>query len=156
MLEDESASTSHQARSAVADAIKTIVANKVHSCHGKRRDIVNLCPGWGLSMSLNNEPERMMILPRLTTDVQDKIVSSGQPDMRCRSRPKQPEEKAAFGQKIVGELPAYLHWLENEFEIPVEWRSSRFGVKEFQNPQLLESLDELSPATILLELIDQL
>jgi hypothetical protein len=76
--------------------------------------------------------------------------------MRCRLRPKHRKKKAAFWQEIVGELPAYLHLLENEFEIPVEWRSSRFGVKEFQNPQLLEYLDELSPATILLELIDQL
>ena len=55
-----------------------------------------------------------------------------------------------------GRIAGVFAWLENEFEIPVEWRSSRFGVKEFQNPQLLESLDELSPATILLELIDQL
>lgn len=156
MLEDESGSTSHQARSALADAIKTIVANKVHSCHGKRRDIVNLCPGWGLSMSLNNEPERMMILPRLTADVQDKISILRATRYAMPVATETPEEKAAFGQKIVGELPAHLHWLENEFEIPVEWRSSRFGVKEFQNPQLLESLDELSPATILLELIDQL
>jgi hypothetical protein len=85
MLEGESASTSHQARSALADAIKTMAANKVHPCHGKRRDIVNLCPGWSLSMSSNNEPEQMMIVPRLRADVQDKISILGQPDMRCRS-----------------------------------------------------------------------
>jgi hypothetical protein len=76
-------------------------------------------------MSLNNEPERMMILPRLTADVQDKISILRATRYAMPVATKTPEEKAAFGQKIVGELPAYLHWLENEFAIPVEWRSSR-------------------------------
>jgi hypothetical protein len=102
MLEDESASTSHQARSALADAIKTIAADKVHPCHGKRRDIVNLCPGWRLSMSLNNEPERMMILPRLTADVHDKISILRATRYAMPVATETPEEKSRILAKDRG------------------------------------------------------
>jgi hypothetical protein len=156
ILEDESASTSHMARSALGAAIKTIAVNQIHQCHGKRRDIVNLSPRWWLSISLNNEPERMMILPRLTNDVSDKIIL-----LRAIRHPmpvptETADEKSAFWQKLMEQLPGYLHWLETEFEIPTECVSPRFGIKEFHHPELVEALDELSPAFVLLELIDQL
>jgi hypothetical protein len=156
MLEDESASVSHQARSALGAQIKAIAVNKIHPCHGKRRDIVNLCPWWRLSISLNNEPERMMILPRLGEDVSDKIIL-----LRVTRHPMPmptatAEEKELFRQVISQQLPGYLSWLENEFKIPNEWVSQRFGIREFHHPELIESLDELSPASTLLELINQL
>jgi hypothetical protein len=156
ILEDESASTSHMARSALGAAIKTIAVNQIHQCHGKRRDIVNLAPRWRLSISLNNEPERMMILPRLSNDVSDKIIL-----LRATRKPmpeptETPDEKDAFWQRLIAELPGYLHWLETQFEIPKEWVSTRFGIKEFHHPELVAALDELSPAFVLLELIDQL
>jgi hypothetical protein len=156
ILEDESASISHIARSALGAAIKTIAVNEIHQCHGKRRDIENLCPRWRLSISLNNEPERMMILPRLSNDVSDKIIL-----LRATRHPMPvaidtADEKAAFRQSLMDQLPGYLHWLETEFEIPKKWTSPRFGIKEFHHPELVEALDELSPAFVLLELIDQL
>jgi hypothetical protein len=43
-----------------------------------------------------------------------------------------------------------------EFQIPQQWTSSRFGIGNFHHPELVHSLDELSPAFALLELIDQL
>jgi hypothetical protein len=128
MLEDESASVSYQARSALGAQIKAIAVNKIHACHGKRRDIVNLCPWWRLSISLNNEPERMMILPRLGEDVSDKIIL-----LRVTRHPMPmptatAEEKELFRQVISQQLPGYLSWLENEFKIPNEWVSQRFGI----------------------------
>lgn len=52
------------------------------------------------------------------------------------------------------ELPGYLWWLENQFTIPNEYLSTRFGVSAFHHPALLEALDELSPAFRVLGLID--
>jgi hypothetical protein len=155
MLEDEAASTSHQARSALGAAIKAIAVNKVHPCHGKGRDIVNLCPWWRLTISLNSEPERMLIIPRLTPDVSDKIIL-----LRVIRHPMPipvgtADQKESFWNQLMNELPGYLDWLENEFEIPADFRSERFGVREFHHPELVEALDELSPANTLLDLIDQ-
>lgn len=156
ILEDGSASTSHMARSALGAGIKTIAVNKIHQCHGKRRDIINLCPRWRLSISLNNEPERMMILPRLSNDVSDKIILLRAIRHPMPARTETADEKAAFWERLMDELPGYLHWLETQFEIPKGWVSLRFGIREFHHPELMEALDELSPAFALLELIDQL
>jgi hypothetical protein len=155
MLEDEAASTSHQARSALGAAIKAIAVNKIHPCHSKGRDIVNLCPWWRLTISLNSEPERMLIIPRLTADVSDKIIL-----LRVIRHPMPiavgtADQKQSFWNRLIDELPGYLYWLENEFEVPADFRSDRFGVREFHHPELVEALDDLSPASVLLELIDQ-
>jgi hypothetical protein len=156
ILEDEAASTSHHARSALAACIKGIAVNKVHQCHGKRRDIVNLSPWWRLSISLNNLPERMMILPQLSDDVFDKITL-----LRAIPNPmpyptETADDKAAFWQILMDQLPGYLFWLETQFQIPPEWKTPRFGIKEFHHPELVQALDELNPACVLLELVDQL
>ncbi len=156
VLEDESASTSHQARSELGAHIKNITVNRIHACHAKRRDIVNLCPWWRLSISLNDQPERMLILPRLTDDVRDKIVLLRATRHAMPIIAETADQKAAFWEMIMRELPGYLYWLETHFIIPEEWVSARFGVREFHHPELVRSLDELSPASVLLELIDQL
>jgi hypothetical protein len=156
VLEDESASTSHIARAALSAAIKAIAVNQMHQCHAKRRDIVNLCPRWWLTISLNNEPERMMILPRLSSDVFDKIILLRTIRHPMPEPTQTADEKAAFWARLIAELPGYLHWLETQFEIPNDWVSPRFGVKEFHHPELVQALEELSPAFDLLYLIDQL
>lgn len=156
VLEDESASTSHVARAALGAAIKAIAVNKIHPCHGKRRDIVNLFPWRRLTISLNDEPERMLILPRLTSDVSDKIILLRAIRHPMPEATDTTEQKDSFWSKLMAELPGYLHWLEREFRIPDEWISPRFGIKHFHHPELVQSLDELSPAITLLELIDQL
>jgi hypothetical protein len=155
MLEDEAASTSHQARSALGAQIKAITVNKFHACHGKGRDIVNLCPWWRLTISLNSEPERMVIIPRLMADVADKIILLRATRHQMPAPTGTADQRESFWNQLMNELPGYLYWLENEFEIPGEWESDRFGVKEFHHPELVEALEELSAASILLELIDQ-
>jgi ParB-like chromosome segregation protein Spo0J len=47
VLEDEAASTSHQARAMLGSQIKAITVNRVHPCHGKRRDIETFARGGG-------------------------------------------------------------------------------------------------------------
>ena len=156
ILEDEAASTSHHARSALAACIKGIAVNKVHQCHGKRRDIVNLSPWWRLTISLNNEPERMMILPQLSSDVFDKITLLQAFPNPMPYPTETADDKAAFWEILMDQLPGYLFWLENEFEIPLKWKAPRFGIREFHHPELVQALDELNPACVLLELVDQL
>ena len=63
IMEDESASTIYRDRIALGTSIKNLIADKVHPCHPKHRQIVNLCPWWRLSISLNNRPERLLVLP---------------------------------------------------------------------------------------------
>lgn len=66
------------------------------------------------------------------------------------------EEKEAFWNAMVAELPAFIHWLLNVFEIPEELRDPRrYVVKTWHHPIVREALECLSPEVELLELIDR-
>jgi hypothetical protein len=155
MLEDEAASTINKDRQALAVSIKNIIANRIHPCHQKNRPIVNLAPWWRLSISLNDRPERLLVLPPLTDDVADKIILLR---ASCHPMPmlaETPEQKELFWKGLTSELPAFLYWLLNEYKIAETWRNTRFGIRAFHHPLLLTELEELSPAMALLGLIDQ-
>jgi hypothetical protein len=154
MLEDEAVSTSHAARVALGANIKNLIANRVQPCHAKYREIVNLAPWWRVSISLNDRPERMLVLPPLDEDMRDKIILLRASFHEMPMAAESPEEKELFWRTLKSELPAFLHWLL-EFEIPDDWRNTRFGIRAFHHPQLLAELEELSPAMALLSLIDQ-
>jgi hypothetical protein len=64
------------------------------------------------------------------------------------------EQREAFWQKLISELPAFLHFLLN-WEIPQEIRHPRYGMKTWHHPELLRALDALAPETRLLSLIDE-
>jgi hypothetical protein len=141
----------------LAVAIKSIVANQQQPCHAKGRDIVNLCPWWRVTISLNDRSDRMLVLPPLEhEDIAGKIVLLRATAYPMPMATNSVEEKAKFWRTLTDELPAFLHWLTTDFEIPGDWRDSRFGVKAWHSPALLTELEELSPALTLLELIDRL
>jgi hypothetical protein len=35
-----------------------------------------------------------------------------------------PEDRERFWNQLVSELPAFLYWLINEYEIPSDWRTA--------------------------------
>lgn len=155
MLEDENASTSHHDRLALAAQIKGIAVNRIHPCHGKRRDIVNISPWWRLTISLNDRPDRLLVLPHLSDDIADKIILLQATKAQMPMPTETAEERDTFWKTLISEIPAFLWWLDHSFVIQPEFISSRFGVREFHHPGLLEALNELSPSYALLTLIDQ-
>ena len=54
---------------------------------------------------------------------------------------------------MCAELPGFVHFLDN-YEIQEKYKDSRFGLKAFQHPDLVEVLKEMSHEIRLLELID--
>lgn len=145
MLEDENADTSIAARLGLAASIKQICVNEVQPCHAKHRPIVNLRPFWRLSVSVNDEPERLTIIPPLARDIADKIII-----LRCgRVRWPMPADTregwARLRAAMDAELPAFIHYLLEAHEIPGELRSDRYGVAHWHHPELAEALESLSP-----------
>ena len=63
MLDDESASTEIRARRAFGAQLKQITASRDQRCHAKHRAGVILTPFWRLTISVNDEPENLMVLP---------------------------------------------------------------------------------------------
>lgn len=154
LMEDPVSTTLTKDRVFFGEMIKGIVVNDNHRLHRKREDALTGLPFWRLSISLNDDPDKMRVLPLLTPDTRDKLmifhVESNPLPMPTTTL----AERQAFREAIASELPAYAHWLLEEWKIPKEIQATRFGVKEWHHPSLVTELFEDTPAAELLMLID--
>ena len=153
VIEDNAASTDIRARRSFGALLKTITVNECQPCFTKGREAVNLTPFWRLSITVNDEPENLLVLPPIDESIEDKLIL-----LKASSRPmpmptETLEERRAFWEMLLSELPAFVHFLEG-WEIPDALRGHRFGVRHFHHPDLLRTLDDLAPETQLLDLID--
>lgn len=153
MIEDEVASTDIRARRHFGARIKDFTVNEVQSCHPKNRPAMSLTPFWRVSMSVNCEPENLMILPPLDESLSDKIILLKVQKHDMPMPTGTDEERKLFWNALISELPGFLSDL-CRWDIPKELRSERFGVTHFHHPELLESIEGLAPETRLLSLID--
>ena len=153
-IEDESSSTDIRSRRHLGARIKDFTVNETQSHHAKSRQAITLRPFWRVSISLNDEPENLLILPPLDESLADKIML-----LKAQKRPmpmptQTLAERERFKATIASELPAFVHFLLHQYEIPEELKSDRFGVAHYHHPELVEALDDLSPQLRLLALLD--
>ncbi len=141
----------------LADELKRLIATESHSLHPKYCDAFTLFPWWRVTLSINDNVDRLKALPSLTSDFGDKILL-----LLCESLPMPmptdtPEERRAFREAIAAELPAFVAFLM-AWEIPAECRqtrhASRFGYDHFHHPRLTAALFEQSPESSLLYILD--
>jgi hypothetical protein len=154
MIEDEVASQDLRIRRNFGAFIKGMVANEVMGCHGKHRESISLSPLWRLTISVNDEPENLSILPPLDESLADKVIL-----LRAYAKPMPMptatlEEMSKFWHQLVKELPAFLYFIRREWEIPKDLQCERYGVKHYHHPELVSAIRDLSPQFKLLKLID--
>jgi hypothetical protein len=124
------------------------------SYHRKGRDAFNIRPWWRISITVNDDPEAMMILPPLDDHIADKIMLLRANKSVFPMPVETAEERDAFIEKLRSEIPAFLHYLLHEMPERPELRDSRYNVKTFHHPDLAAALNELSPEADLLSFID--
>lgn len=153
MIEDECASTDLRARRNFGAQLKSVTVNQVQKCHQKNRTALSLEPLWRVTVTVNDEPENLMVLPPIDDSIEDKLILLR---ANCRPMPMPTGTQAqrdAFMAVLVGELPAFCAFLES-WQIPAELASERFGITHWHHPDLLAAIDELAPEMRLLQLID--
>lgn len=154
MIEDDQSSTDIRARRSFGAKLKEFTVNTTQRLHAKNRQAINgLEPNWHLSITLNDEPENLMVLPPLDDSLEDKFIL-------LRAFKKQmpmPTDtligRNAFWARLQTELPAFAHFLKS-WKIPVKLQSDRFGVTHFHHPELVKEINNLAPEEKLLTLID--
>ncbi|MCX6924532.1 MAG: hypothetical protein NT154_15150 [Verrucomicrobia bacterium] len=153
IIDDDVPSTTYQGRSSIAANIKSIVASELQSCHAKFKDAISLTPFWRLTISVNDNPEALQVLPVLDPSLEDKLllfkVREFEPPMPTVTH----EERAAFRVAVHAELPALIHDLL-QWEIPPHMAGRRFGILHYHHPEVLEALREISQEERLLSIID--
>ncbi|MBB5036155.1 DUF5906 domain-containing protein [Prosthecobacter dejongeii] len=152
-IEDEVSHTSIQSRRAFGAKIKDLAVNKNRRLHRKNAEALVVAPLQRLVISLNDEHERMRVLPPLESDIEDKIML-----IKVFRHPMPMPTTTALEQKsfmaaLIAQLPAFLHFLDC-WQIPPKLVVSRFGIKHFHHPDLVAALQESDPEESLLELID--
>jgi hypothetical protein len=153
MLEDEMASTDIRARRDFGAKIKEITANRDQSAHGKQLQAITLTPFWRLSISVNSEPENLMILPPIDEHLADKFIVLKVEKHEMPMRTGSNAERKAFWNTLMEQLPCYLHELL-ETDIPPDYASERYGIKHFLHPEIMDTICKLAPEFKLLEMID--
>ena len=153
MIEDENSSTDIKARRALGAAIKNITVNRTQPCFGKSKTPVMLTPFWRLTLSMNEEPEDLMVLPPFDEGIADKIILVKGHDNELVRSMVTGEDQQAVWEAFKEEFPAFLHFLQT-WEIPAEMKAERFGIKTYHNPELMLKMRELQPEQRLLSLID--
>jgi hypothetical protein len=151
MIEDEGAGKDINTRSLFAGKLKQIAVNEAHRNHGKGNKALYLPPCWRATVSVNDDPEHIRVLPPIDPSVKDKLIILKVCDGATVRLVERLGGRAAFAAKIKEEVPAYLYWLLNEFQIPAELKATRLSMKAFQHPDILEAIEEASPQRLLLE-----
>jgi hypothetical protein len=154
MIEDETASFELRVRRNLAANLKGFVVNESQRCHPKNRPALTLLPYWRVSITLNDEPESLMVLPPIDDSLQDKMMMFRAYKAEMPMPTETLEQWAAFMQVIDAELPHFIHYILHEWKIPADMKCNRYGVTHYHHPELLQMMSVLAPENKLLELID--
>jgi len=135
--------------------IKQLTVNEIQPCHGKNRDIITIQPRFRLSISINDDSYNVRAVPPMDDSTADKfdIFRCAQNSVPCDSN--DPEVREKFRLAIIDELAGFAWFLLNEWRIPVELQSGRFGVTHYHQPEILDEINSQSPEFDLLNLFDE-
>ncbi len=152
-IEDDVPSTKLADRRSFGAKIKEVTANQGQRLHAKGRDALILPVFWRITVSVNDEPENLMILPPIDESLTDKLILTRTRTATLPCSTQSDEGRDKCWQTLTSELPAFLAWLK-AWQIPGEFQSGRYGVKEYHHPEIMVTLAELSPEAKLAQLID--
>lgn len=159
-IEDPATTTDIRTRRQFGAKLKEATVNRDFSIHAKGKDALTLPLFRRVTISVNDEPENLAVVPPLDPSIEDKIfLFHCSPASKCFEpfRDAGGEvDRAKVWAKVMEEIPAIRSWLLNHFKkVPKDWRDDRFGIKAWHHPELRAELVALAPETRLLQLIDE-
>lgn len=149
IIQDEVPFASVNARRNFGVKMKEILVNPRQWRHPKGKTPYMVSPFWRLTISTNEE--HISILPPLDESIGEKIMLFKVAKTECL--PGDFQERKQFIEKMKSELPAFMAFVQS-FVIPEDIRDPRYRVKAYHHPSLIEQIESMSEATILLNLID--
>lgn len=159
-IEDPGSTTDIRTRRQFGAKLKECTVNRDFSIHQKGKDALLLPVFRRVTISVNDEPENLAVIPPLDQSIVDKIFM-----FKCSRVVKAFEpflstagtvDRKAVWAEVQGETHGIRAWLLAGLpKLPVALQSTRFGVKSWQHGELLDELCNLSPESRLLTLLDE-
>lgn len=153
-IEDEVSLTDNKSRRAFGAKLKDLAVNPEKRLHKKFAEALTVIPLQRLLITLNDEPERLLVLPPIEPDIQDKMMLLKVSRHEMPMPTKSPEDMKAFRAALLAQFPAFVYFLQ-KWAIPDELVSNRYGIAHYHHPDILDDLQEQSPEEQLLDLIDE-
>jgi hypothetical protein len=139
----------------ISEKFKKIVANDSHAYHPKGKDAMTMHPHFRLSISINDNPEKLRALPPMNNDLSDKVLLLRVCGGLAMPMPTNSDtEEAAFAAAVRAALPAFVHELL-AWTPPEEMATGRFGMQVWQHPEIVDSLWEQEPGSRFAFLLDK-
>jgi hypothetical protein len=151
---DENPLTDMRSRRNFGAQIKTICVEPLQNIEHKYRTAITLQPFWRLSISLNDEPENLLVLPPLDEHTLEKLILLRAYKRKMPMPTATNEHRYNFWRALVSQFPAYIYWLLNDFEIPATLVCERFGITHFHHPEITAGVEQFEPYMRLLTLAD--
>ncbi|MEY2907189.1 MAG: hypothetical protein RLZZ408_1660 [Verrucomicrobiota bacterium] len=153
-VEEIPSSVRYDDRLTLGERIKELCVNHSQRLRGLHKSAVTVKPQQRLSLSMNDEPERLRCHPPLTADLRDKemLLRTSAENFFARYDDEEggPE---IFLRAVEKELPAFAaHLLA--LEVPPSLHDRRYGVRSFVDPTIEEMLFDQEPESLLLTLVD--
>ena len=146
--------TDPASRALLSEKFKKIAANDGQTYHPKGLDAMTVHPQLRLTISLNDNEDKLRALPAMNEDFTDKVLLLRlQPGLAMPMPTNYPEEEAAFAAAVKAALPAFVHDLL-EWTPPEGMEMGRYGMPAWQHPFILESLWSMEPARRFAFLLD--
>jgi hypothetical protein len=145
VVDDEGSKTHIGDRMIVKARTKQCVAVSGASCEGKNKDSFEIETFMRLTFACNLEEENLLVLPPLDDDLIGKVHCF---KFHAGAWPwDEHATKKVVWDLLSQELPAFLWWLLNKFELPeaLQEEHLRFGVKPYAHPEIVQGIDFLSP-----------
>jgi hypothetical protein len=154
VIDDQVGSSDFKSRQKMTASFKMVTAAGAQQCHPKGKPALTLKPFWRLSISVNDEPESLLVLPHIREDVVDKLILFKIEKHEMPMPTAGGGERLAFWNHLMTELPHWIHFLVNEWQIPADLVGARFGVKHYHHPEIIEAMESMAPHMKLLNLLE--
>lgn len=173
-IEDPPTTTDIRTRRQFGAMLKDATVNRDLSIHQKGKDALSLPIFRRVTISVNDEPENLAVVPPLDPSIQDKVFlfhcavvreafQRFRLDDRTPALPGMGDslqegdlDRAKLWAHVKAEVPLVRAWLMKSFrKVPLDLRDDRFGIVAWHHPQLLSELTALAPETRLLQLVDE-
>ena len=152
-LDDDKLGDNGKESHAVRDRLKKLTVASTFLMHGKCKDAVPFRPIWRTTISANLDDESINVLPPPDESFGDKIIY-----LKCYP-PSKPfhdgsdEGRGLFWKRLNDSIAAFLDDVDS-YEIPEARRASRFAIREFHHPDVLDAIQGAASESPLGELID--
>jgi len=154
VIDDEGSSTRREDRLTLLTRIKEIVASSAIRFRDMQKTAISLAPFRRLFFCLNIEPERLLVLPPMDPDIEDKMLIlkayKGPMPMATNTI----DARGVFWAKLMEELPCLVYDLLRTPLPGVE--EGRFGSETFHHPQIMRELSDVGPEITILDFINRL